>query len=170
MVKQECIRDMITNTKKSMDVVDMHKSKAKTSIAPIGTMMSILDFSSLCINMESIITAIMTTDSPLPILCQFFMKFIRLINNTKWACWYDATHLCMPQICWYCYSFLEKVFNHIANFATNFGNVNIVAENHPISELNIQPLVHAIITMRAFEDNIILHQSLGTPCDHGILH
>ena len=33
MVKQECIRDMITNTNKRMDVLDTHKSKAKTSIA-----------------------------------------------------------------------------------------------------------------------------------------
>jgi hypothetical protein len=61
------------------------------------------------------------------------------------------------------YSFLEKVFNHIADFATNFGNINIAAKNQPILELNIQPLICAITTMRAFEDNIILHQSLGMP-------
>jgi hypothetical protein len=86
MVEQEGSRDVITNTKKSMDVLDAHKSKAKTSIACIGTMMSILDFLSLCINMDYIITAITTADSPLPILHQFLMKFIKLINNTKWAC------------------------------------------------------------------------------------
>jgi hypothetical protein len=156
MVEQQHFRDMITNTKKSVDILGMHKSKAETSIARIGTMTSILDFSSLCINMDLIIMAITTTDSPLPILHQFLMKFIRLINNTKWACWYDAIHAHMPQIHCHCYSLLEKIFNHVANFATDFGNVNV-------SELNFQPLVHAITMLRAFEDNIILHQSLGTP-------
>jgi hypothetical protein len=57
----------------------------------------------------------------------------------------------------------ERVFNHIANFATNFGNMNIASENQTISELNIQSLICAITTMRAFKDNIILHHSLGMP-------
>jgi hypothetical protein len=108
MVKQQRFRDMITNSEKSMDVLDAHKSKAKSSIAHIFTMMSILNFSSLCINMDLIITAITSADIPSPILRQFLMKFIRLINNTKWAHWYDATHMHMPQIHWHCYSFLEK--------------------------------------------------------------
>jgi hypothetical protein len=66
------------------------------------------------------------------------------------ACRYDATHVHMPQIHWHCYSFLEKIFNHIANFATDFGNVNVMSENYPMSELNIQPLVCAITTLRTF--------------------
>jgi hypothetical protein len=167
MVEQQHFRDMITrdmiaDTKKSMDVLNVHKSKAKTYIAHIGTMTT-LNFLSLCINMDSIIMAIATANSPSPILHQLLMKFIRLTNNTIWAHWYGATHAHMPQIHWHCYSFLEKIFNHIANFATDFGNVNVTSENCPISELNIQPLVHAITMLRAFEDNIILHQSHGTP-------
>jgi hypothetical protein len=69
----------------------------------------------------------------------------------------------MPLLHWNRYSFLKRVFNHITNFATNFSNLNITSENQPITELNIQPLIHAITTMRAFEGNIILHHSLGTP-------
>jgi hypothetical protein len=163
MIKQIPMRGMIVDTEKSMDVLNMHKSKAKTSIAQIGTMVSIIDFSSLCINMDSIITVTTTTDSPPSILRQFLMKFIRIINSTEWTRWYDATHSHLPLLHWHCYSFLEKVFNHIANFATNFGNVNVASENQPILELNIQPLIRAITTMRAFKDNIILHQSLGMP-------
>ncbi len=44
MVEHQHFRDMITSTIKSMDVLDMHKSKAKTSIARIGTVTSILVF------------------------------------------------------------------------------------------------------------------------------
>ncbi len=87
MVGQMHMHDMITNTEKSMDVLDAHKSKAKTSIARIGTMVFIVNFSSLCINMDSIITAITTADSPPPILRQFLMKVIRIINSTEWAWW-----------------------------------------------------------------------------------
>jgi hypothetical protein len=54
MVKQMHMRDMIADTEKSMVVLDVHKSKAKTSIAQIGTMVSVVDFSSLCINMDLI--------------------------------------------------------------------------------------------------------------------
>jgi hypothetical protein len=80
MIEQMHMRDMITNTEKSMDmdVLDTHKSKAKTSIVQIGTMVSIVNFSSLCINMDVILTAISTADSPPPILHQFLMKFIRI--------------------------------------------------------------------------------------------
>jgi hypothetical protein len=81
IVKKMHMHDMITNTEKSMDVINAHKSKAKTSIARIGTMVSIVNFSSLCINMDLIITAITTADSPLPILRQFLMKFIGIIQN-----------------------------------------------------------------------------------------
>jgi hypothetical protein len=74
---------MITDTKKSMDVLDVHKSKPKTSIAQIGTMLSINNFFSLCINMDLTITAITTTDSPPRILHQFLTKFIRIINSPE---------------------------------------------------------------------------------------
>jgi uncharacterized linocin/CFP29 family protein len=69
----------------------------------------------------------------------------------------------MPNLHWYCYSFLEKIFNHMADFATDFGNVNVVSKGRPLSDLNIQPIIRAARTMKAFEDNTILHQSLDTP-------
>ncbi len=60
-------------------------------------------------------------------------------------------------------TFLDKIFNHMADFETDFGNVNVVLEGRPILELNIQPIIRAAWTMKAFEDNIILHQSLDNP-------
>ena len=74
---------MISKTKNSMDVLDAHKSKAKTSIAQIGSMSSVINFTSLSINMDSIITAITTTDSLPPILCQFLLNCIQITNNTE---------------------------------------------------------------------------------------
>ena len=83
MVKQERLKGMISKTKNSMDVLDAHKSKAKTSIAQIGSMSSVINFTSLSINMDSIITAITTTDSLPPILRQFLLNCIQITNNTE---------------------------------------------------------------------------------------
>ncbi len=53
--------------------------------------------SSLCINMDSIIMAITTAGNLLPILHLFLIKFIRIINDSKGGCWFNATHVHMPQ-------------------------------------------------------------------------
>jgi hypothetical protein len=72
----------------------------------------------------------------------------------------------MPNLHWYCYSFLEKIFNHMADFATDYGNVNVVSEGCPISELNIQPIVKAARTMKAFEDKHHPPSVIGHPNCH----
>ncbi len=64
-----------------MDFVDSHKTKGKTMIAYIGTMLSMVDFSILCINMDTIITAICSNDKPQPILCQILLNFVAKVNN-----------------------------------------------------------------------------------------
>jgi hypothetical protein len=48
-----------------MDFADSHKTKGKTATACIGTMQTMVDFSSLCINMDRIITAICSNDGVL---------------------------------------------------------------------------------------------------------
>ena len=154
---------MIFKTKNSVAVLDAHKSKAKTSIAQIGSVSLVVGFTSLGINMDSIITAITTANSPSPTLRQFLLNFIRITHNTEWVRWHDLNPGCMPNLHWYCYSFFKKIFNHMADFATDFGNVSVVSEGCPISDLNIQPIIRAARAMKAFEDNVTLHQSLDTP-------
>ena len=40
---------------------------------------------------------------------------------------------------------------------------NVVSKGWPILELNIQPIIRAARTMKAFKHSIVLHQSLDTP-------
>ena len=56
----------------------------------------------------------------------------------------------MSLIHWYCYSFLEHIFNCFADFATNFENENIMSEARSITELNTKGLVSAIMAFKAF--------------------
>jgi hypothetical protein len=68
LVKQELSSKVKASSKNVMDFANSHKTKGKTAIARISTMQSMVDLSSLCINMDTIITAICSNDGPQPIL------------------------------------------------------------------------------------------------------
>ncbi len=69
----------------------------------------------------------------------------------------------MPNLHWYCYTFLERIFNCFADFITDFGNGNIMSESCPIAKLNTKALVGALTVMKAFCDQINLHQATMLP-------
>jgi hypothetical protein len=146
LIDRELINKMKTTSKNIMDFADSHKTKGKTAIARIGTMQNMMDFSSLCINMDTIITNIRSNEEPQPILRQILLKFISIINNSDWVHWSESIGA-MPNLHWYCYSFLERIFNCFADFATDFGNGNIMSESRPIVELNTKALVGALTVM-----------------------
>jgi hypothetical protein len=63
-----------------------------------------MDFSSLCINMDTIITTICSNDRPQPIFRQILLNFVAIVNNPDWKRWSDNIGS-MPLLHWYCYSF-----------------------------------------------------------------
>ncbi len=144
-----------------MDFADSHKTKGKTAIACIGTMQSMVDFSSLCINMDMIITAICSNKGPQPIFCQNFLNFVAIVNNPDWVRWFDDIGL-MPSLHWYCYNFLEWFFNCFTNFATDFGNGNIMTEACPITKLYTIALKSALMVLKTFHSQINLYQATMT--------
>jgi hypothetical protein len=124
-------------------------------------MHSLVDFFSLCTNMDTIITAICSNDKPQPILRQIFLNFVAIVNNPDWVRWSDNVGL-MPLLHWYCYSFLEQIFNCFADFATDFGNGNIMTKACPIIELNTSALKGALTVLTTFCSQINLHQATMT--------
>jgi hypothetical protein len=68
----------------------------------------------------------------------------------------------MPLLHWYCYSFLERIFNCFADFATDFGNGNIMTKVRPITELNTSTLKSALTVLKTFCSQINLHQATMT--------
>jgi hypothetical protein len=139
LVDRELSSEVKATSENVMDFADSHKTKGKTTIACIGTMQSMVDFSSLCINMDTIITAICSNNRPQPIFHQILLNFVAIVNNPDWVCWSDNVGL-MPLLHWYCYSFLKQIFNCFVDFATDFGNGNIMTKAHPITELNTSAL------------------------------
>ncbi len=85
LIDQELINKIKATSKNIMDFADSHKTKEKTAIACIRTMQNMTDFSSLCINMDTIITAICSNEEPQPILWQILLKFVSIVNNPEWV-------------------------------------------------------------------------------------
>ncbi len=157
LVKQELSDEVKATSENVMDFAASHKTKGKPAIACIGTMQSMVDFSSLCINMDTIITAICSNDGPQPILRQILLNFVAIVNNPDWVCWSDNVGL-MPLLHWYCYSFPKQIFNCFADFATDFGNGNIITKARLITKLNTSALKSALTVLETFCSQINLHQ------------
>ncbi len=161
LVKQELSSKFKATSENVMDFADSHKNKGKTAIARIGTMHSMVDFSSLCINIDTIITATCSNDEPRPILCQILLNFVAIVNNPDWVRWLDNVGS-MPLLHWYCYSFLKQIFNCFANFATDFGNSNIMSKACLITKLNMSALKSAFTVLKKCCYQINLHQAIMT--------
>ncbi len=144
LVKQELLSEVRATSENVMDFADSQETKGKTAIARIGTMHSMVDFSSLCIDMDMVINTICSNDEPQLILRQILLNIVAIVNNPNWVNWLDNVGL-MPSLYWPCYSFLEQIFNCFAGFATDFGNGNIMSEALPATELNTSTLRSALI-------------------------
>ncbi len=121
------------------------------------------NFSSLCINSNTIISTILDSTGPQPLYCQILLKLANLLNNPDFNTWYAATKGSMPSLHWHVCSFLECIFNLFAKFTMDFGNVNVMTGLRPLAELNTKPLVKALTVLKAFKDQLTLAQSTNSP-------
>ena len=76
LIDRKLINKMKATSKNIMDFTDSHKTKGKTAITCIGSMQNMTDFSSLCINMDTIITTICSNKEPQPVLWQILLNFV----------------------------------------------------------------------------------------------
>jgi hypothetical protein len=150
-----------------MDVLDSHKSKTATSIARIGTMQDVEDFTSLCVNSDTVMMGMFSTDGPQPLYRQFLLIFVKTVNSIDWVDWFAKNGGNMPGLHWHLYIFLERIFNLLADFSKNFTNINIMTMGRPISELDTTSLTKALRVMKAFITQIDLAQSTNVPVVFG---
>jgi hypothetical protein len=67
MIGRERSNNLTACSKNNMDIANAHKSKANIAIACISTMVNMTNFSSLCINCDTIISAIVDSSGPQPL-------------------------------------------------------------------------------------------------------
>jgi hypothetical protein len=77
LVNREASKDLHARSENVMDVLDSHKSKTATSIARIGTMQDVEDFTSLCINSDTFMMGMFSTEGPQPLYRQFLSIFVK---------------------------------------------------------------------------------------------
>ncbi len=73
LVNREAGKDLHAHSENAMDVLDSHKSKTATSIARIGTMQHVDDFTSLYVNSDTVMMGMFSTEGPQPLYRQFLL-------------------------------------------------------------------------------------------------
>ncbi len=126
-------------------------------------MQDMADFTSLCVNSDTVSMAMFSPEGSQPLYRQFLVMFITTINNRDWIDWFAKNGGDMPNLHWHLYVFLERIFNKLARFAKDFGNVNVISTECPITDLNTRFLTRVLRIMRAFIDQINLAQSTNLP-------
>ena len=167
LVNREASKDLHARSENAMDVLDSHKSKTATSIARIGTMQDVEDFTSLCVNSDTVMMGMFSTEGPQPLYRQFLLIFVKTVNSRDWTDWFAKNSGNMPGLHWHLYIFLERIFNLLADFSKNFTNINVVTMGRPISELDTSSLTKALRVMKAFLTQVDLAQSTNTPVVFG---
>jgi hypothetical protein len=126
-------------------------------------MVDMTDFSSLCIDCDTIISAIVSSTGPQPLYRQILLKFINLLTILI------STHgmlppreVCHPFIGTYT-PFLNESSTSLPSLQRIFGNVNVMTGLHPLPELNTKPLVKVLKVLKAFKDQLTLTQSTNSP-------
>jgi hypothetical protein len=101
MIIKECSNDLTACSENNMDIADAHKSKTNVTITRIGTMDYMTDVLGLCINCDTIISAIVNSTRPQLLYHPVLLKFINLLNNPDYDAYYAATKGSMPSLHWH---------------------------------------------------------------------
>jgi hypothetical protein len=133
LVNREIDRNLHACSESAMDVLDSHKTKTVTSITCIGKMQDMGDFTSLCINSNTVVMGMFSLEGPQPLYHQFLLMFIKIVNSHDWVDWFAKNDGYMPGLYWHLYVYVERIFNLLADLSKNFGNVNIITGGCPIS-------------------------------------
>ncbi len=86
-------------------------------------------------------------EGPQPLYRQFLLTFIKFVNSRDWVDWFAKNDGDMPGLHWNLYVYVKRIFNLLADFSKNFGNVNVVTRGRPISELDTRSLTKALRVM-----------------------
>ncbi len=81
-IEADKLRDLASRMEEGLDVVDAQRSKVATAIKRVGKVTSIMDVTSLMINVCTFMMVVSSSDSPKPLLAQMFTKIMTMtINN-----------------------------------------------------------------------------------------
>jgi hypothetical protein len=152
-----------TRIEDNLAVLEMHRKKAATTISCIGTLVSVRDVTSLCININTIILAVTSSSSPHPIIYQLFEKIIEITVNSDYGEWADQCGSSMTHLHLKIFSYIDMMSVNIARAASDFRNVNVITEQQPIANIDMSNYVREVTVIKALVSKIAIAQSQGAP-------
>ena len=156
--------ELLISNEIMMDVPAAQRNAPKTAVARIGTNKSVDDFTSLCVNIDTFITATADiTKGPKPLLHLIMMDFIETINSPQFRNWYDSAKSGMPFLHLALYGYLERFWVNIAEFAVDFVNSNVITAGASLEELDTKSIYTAMIGYMGFKSHLMQVMALGTP-------
>ncbi len=108
LVSREISRDLHACSVSAMDVLDSHKTKAVTFIARNGTMQDMGDFTSLCVNSDTVVMGMFSLEGPQPLYRHFLLMFVKIVNSRDWVDWFAKNGGDMPGLHWQLYVYVER--------------------------------------------------------------
>jgi hypothetical protein len=162
-IASERARDLSTHIEDNLDVLETHRKKTETTISRIGTLLSVRDVTSLCININTVILAVTSSTSPQPIIYQLLAKIIDLTVNCDYGEWADQCGSSMTHLHLKLFSYIDMMWVNIARAASDFRNVNVITELQPIAKIDMSNYVHAVTVIKALVSEITIAQSQGAP-------
>ena len=162
MIESERQKDQNSCNETGMDVIDSHKTKMSKAITCIGSMVSMWDITSLCINICAVILTITTDMGPKPIFHWVLITISQITINQDWDKWMETCGIAMPHLHFHFYSFIDRIWALLAQGATEFNNINVVTGNHPISDLNLAHHIKEMNFLKALVDQVTLAQYHGS--------
>ena len=147
-----------------LNLSDAHRVKPTTKINNIGSIKSIRDVISLCINLGTIIRALTpVSETRSPILHQLFERVIKLLVNPEFNTWLTHCKSDMPSLHLKLLSVLDVTFMNIAKGASSFLNVNFYVNKADASKIDLTYYRVAIKAVAALEEQITQAQAQMTP-------
>ena len=159
--------ELLISNEIMMDVPTAQRNAPKTAVSRIGTNKSVDDFTSLCVNIDTFISATAdTTKGPKPLLHLIIMDFIETVNSPQFRNWYESAGSGMPFLHLHLalYGYLERVWINFAAFAVNFSNSNVVTAGASLEGLDTKPITEEAMTgYMGFKSHLMQVMALGTP-------
>jgi hypothetical protein len=152
-----------THIEDNLNVLETHQKKTATRISRIGTLISVRDVTSLCININTIILAVKSSSSPQPIIYQLLAKIIELTVNSDYGEWADQCGSTMTHLHLKLFLYINMMWVNIACAALDFRNVNVVTKHQPIGNIDMSNYIRAVTVVKALVSEITIAQSQGAP-------
>ena len=147
----------------NFDVLESHRKKTATTITRIGSLTSVRDVTSLCININTVILAITSSDSPQPIIYQLLTKMIELTVSSDYGDWFDQCSSAMTNLHLKLFSYIDMIWVNIARGASEFRNVKVVTKQQPIAAIDMSFYTKAVAVAKALVTEFTIAQSQGAP-------